>query len=63
LKAFAKTNNLTPGEATRVTMSFPISELRYWSEEQSRWILEPGIYEIRVGVSSRDIRQWIETEL
>ena len=62
LKAFAKTSDLAPGESQRVSMSFPVSELRYWNEEESRWVLEPGMYEIKAGVSSRDIRLQVEME-
>jgi beta-glucosidase len=56
LKAFSKTQNLQPGEATTVTLHIPVSELSYWSEDTSNWELEKGTYSIQIGASSRDIR-------
>jgi beta-glucosidase len=55
LRTFAKTKSIFAGEATSLTLQIPVSELRYWSEEASRWILEKGVYSIEVGTSSRDI--------
>jgi beta-glucosidase len=57
LKAFIKTETLKPGETTSIKIQIPVSELRYWNETTSKWILENGIYNINVGASSRDIRQ------
>ncbi len=45
-----------PEEATTVNLQVPISELRYWSEEDAKWKLENGIYEMHIGASSRDIK-------
>ena len=56
LKAFAKTRNLDPGEAQDIMISIPVSELSYWDEENSGWALEKGLYSVRSGSSSRDIR-------
>jgi len=56
LRTFAKTKSLNAGEATILTLQIPVSELSYWSEEASQWILEKGLYSIQVGASSRDIR-------
>jgi beta-glucosidase len=56
LKGFAKTELLPAGSTQEITLSIPVNELRYWNEATSSWMLEPGIYEIRVGPSSRDIR-------
>jgi beta-glucosidase len=63
LEAFTKTPMLAPGESYQVTLAFPVSELSYWDEENAGWVLENGIYEIRAGASSRDIRQQAEIEL
>ena len=56
LKSFAKTGSLEPGDSQQLSMSFPISELRFWDEENAMWDFEKGNYQIRVGASSRDIR-------
>jgi len=56
LKAFGKTPMLQPGERVELRMQVPVSDLRYWDEEQSQWMLEEGTYRIQVGASSRDIR-------
>ena len=63
LKAFAKTGSLEPGASMQLSMSFPISELRYWDEEKDNWAFEKGKYEVNVGASSRDIRLVEELEL
>ena len=56
LKAFHKTKNLEPGETETLSLSFPVSDLRYWDETSSGWKLETGSYTIKVGTSSRDIK-------
>lgn len=63
LKAFAKTGSLEPGASEQLSMSFPISALRYWDEEKDNWAFEKGKYEVNVGASSRDIRLVEELEL
>ncbi|MEJ2005202.1 MAG: glycoside hydrolase family 3 C-terminal domain-containing protein [Cyclobacteriaceae bacterium] len=57
LKAFGKTRLLNPGESATLEFTIPVSELRYWDEVTSGWKLENGTYAIRIGSSSRDIRQ------
>lgn len=56
LKAFAKTPELEPGAATALSFHIPVADLRYWNEQQQKWMLEPGTYRLKVGASSRDIR-------
>lgn len=63
LRTFAKTKSLNAGEATTLTLQIPVSELSYWSEEASQWILEKGLYSIQVGASSRGIRLSMEVEI
>lgn len=63
LKAFAKTRNLAPGESEGIMISIPVSELSYWDEENSGWALEKGLYSIKSGSSSRDIRLIKEIEI
>ena len=55
LRSFAKTSNIQVGESTDVIFNIPTSELSYWSEENSSWEIEKGVYDILVGSSSRDI--------
>ncbi|WP_088339556.1 glycoside hydrolase family 3 C-terminal domain-containing protein [Robiginitalea sediminis] len=63
LKVFGKTRLLAPGESQEMWFTLPVADLRYWNEEAAAWILDPGMYEIRVGASSRDIRQTALSEL
>jgi len=57
LKGFAKTKLLQPGESQ--TLSFVIDSRRLSSFDTttSSWIAEAGKYEVRIGASSKDIRQ------
>ncbi len=63
LKAFGKTRLLPPGANQTLTFRIPVSDLRYWDEASSAWVLEPGTYQVRVGVSSRDIRETADLDL
>lgn len=56
LKAFAKTQELAPGQSETLLISIPIKELSYWDESTSSWQLERGAYQIKIGTSSRDIK-------
>jgi beta-glucosidase len=63
LKAFTKTPLLEPGETAVVNMQIRVSDLSYWDEEASDWVLEEGSYIIHSASSSRDIRQSEEIAL
>lgn len=54
LCAFAKTDLLAPGESQELTISFPVKGLASFSETQSAWIMERGMYGIWVGNSIAD---------
>lgn len=54
LCAFGKTPLLQPGESCTLTISFPITHLTSFSQEDSAYLLEAGHYYIAVGVSSAD---------
>lgn len=56
LAAFGKTRLLQPGESEVLTISWPIREMASYSEKQAAWILEKGIYYIRIGNSSRNTK-------
>jgi beta-glucosidase len=63
LKAFAKTKLIKPGEIQ--TMSFEINarQLSSFDPATSSWIAEAGKYFVKIGDSSRDIRQTTSFEL
>jgi beta-glucosidase len=51
LKGFEKVY-LEPGQSTTVSIPVDLDELRYFSNEQRKWIFEPGTYSFYVGSSS-----------
>ena len=55
LKGFAKVS-LQPNERKHVTIAVPVKALASWSEQDHKWELPAGNYEIKVGESSRDFR-------
>ena len=54
LKSFTRIG-LKPGEQREVTFTLGPSELRMLTEEM-KWVVEPGVFRIMVGASSKDIR-------
>lgn len=54
LCAFAKTDTLKPSESQKLTLSFDISRMSNYREQDASWILEAATYYIRVGNSSRN---------
>ncbi|MEM0460325.1 MAG: glycoside hydrolase family 3 C-terminal domain-containing protein, partial [Thermofilaceae archaeon] len=54
LKAFKKTRLLNPGESERIELAIDVKSLA--SFDGREWVVESGVYEVRVGSSSRDIR-------
>ncbi len=63
LKGFAKTATLAAGAVDSLSLAIPVKELQYWDETKSGWALEKGKYNVKVGASSRDIRQSAEVEV
>lgn len=51
LLAFAKTNELSPGENQQFEIRFPVYAMASYSESEPGWVLEPGVYGIFVGNS------------
>ena len=52
LVAFAKTDELQPGESAEVTLRFPLRDAASFDTEQKGWVLEKGDYILRLGSSS-----------
>ncbi len=55
LKSFKKIY-LQPGEHKQVLFTLDKSALSYYDAANSRWYAEPGVFEVKVGSNSRDIR-------
>ena len=55
LKGFSRVS-LNPGESKKITLTLPISKLRYWDTKIHDWCLERGTIQIMIGSSSSDIR-------
>ncbi len=54
LKGFTRIA-LAPGESREVEFTLTAAELRML-DEQMRWVVEPGLFRVMVGASSKDIR-------
>ena len=52
LKAFAKTQQLAPGEGETLTLDVPWRELASYVEEPGAWVIQAGTYLVRLGNSS-----------
>lgn len=57
LKAFVKTKLLNPGEKEQVKFTIKASDLASFNTSQSAWVADAGEYTVKVGASSKDIRQ------
>ena len=57
LKAFTKSIALKPNATEELKINIAVSDIRYWDEAKNDWALEKGRYTIKLGSSSRDIRQ------
>jgi beta-glucosidase len=55
LKGFRRVP-LNPGESKLVHFTVDREAVSYWSPEKKAWTADPGVYEVQVGASSRDIR-------
>jgi len=62
LKAFAKVE-LKPGESRTVAFSLEGRAFARYDEAQSRWVVDPGEYDLLVGASAIDIRLKGQVEL
>jgi beta-glucosidase len=57
LKGFAKTKLLQPGEQQTISFTIDRQAISSFDHESSSWIAGAGAYEVRIGASSKDIRQ------
>ncbi|WP_281337405.1 glycoside hydrolase family 3 C-terminal domain-containing protein [Flavobacterium eburneipallidum] len=56
LKGFQKVD-VKPGDSCIVPIHIPVKELAYYNVETKKWTVEPGKYTLKIGNSSRDIKQ------
>lgn len=62
LKVFEKVK-LIPGESRQVGLVFPRTAFQFFSPERGEWVLEPGVFELRIGTSSREIDYRVEIQV
>ncbi len=63
LKAFAKTKLLRPGVSQVLKLTIRASDLASFDTGQHVWVAEQGTYWLKIGTSSRNIRQTAVLEL
>ena len=63
LKAFAKTQELKPGETATITLTVKAADLASFDEATSSWVVEAGNYKFLVGASSRDIKAELSADV
>lgn len=63
LKAFAKTNELKPGETAIITLKVKAADLASFDETSSSWVVDAGTYKFLIGASSRDIKATLDAEV
>jgi len=57
LRAFAKTGLLKPGQSQTITFTLKAADLSSFDEQAQSWIAEAGKYTVKIGTSSKNIRQ------
>lgn len=56
LVAYAKTKELAPGEEETLTIAYEAERMASYDTASASWLLEAGIYYVRVGTHSRNTR-------
>lgn len=59
LKGFTRVA-LEPGESRTVTIELDSRALAFWHPTLNRWAIEPGVFRVEVGSSSRDIAAHVD---
>lgn len=54
LKGFKKVF-VKSGDSNNVTIHLPVKELAYYNEVRKEWLIEQGVYNLKIGKSSREI--------
>jgi len=62
LKAFQKVF-LEPGEKQTVELQIPVADLAFYDETKSGWTVEPGVFQILLGTSSRNLKKTIKVDV
>ena len=57
LKGFAKTGLLQPGQSEKITFTITADELASFNSDASSWVADAGIYKVKMGASSLNIKQ------
>ena len=63
LKAFAKSQNLKPGESQTVKMTVCIDDMEYFDTASSSWKLDKGIYKFAIGTNAGNIVESKDVEV
>lgn len=62
LKGFKKVT-VGAGNSEIVSIEIPVKELAYYNVENKSWSVEPGIYTLKIGNSSRNILEQLKIEI
>ncbi len=57
MRAFAKTNLLQPGKSQTVKFTLNAADLASFDTQTESWIAEAGKYTVKIGSSSKQIKQ------
>ena len=55
LRKFSKTQLLQPGESEVLSFYLIAEDLASYNDKKSAWLTEPGVYQVKIGSSSRRI--------
>jgi beta-glucosidase len=62
LKGFEKVL-VKAGAITKVVIAVPVKELAYYDVVKKEWVIETGIYNFKIGTSSRDIKAEVSVNI